>query len=192
MARVLIRVRNRPPRERYRTGLTREHMSLWFAGYPKTPGCDVRFGSFATGPSKQQDRPCPLCRRKRKSIQPLAAPPFVGGRDSGSETGASTHAPLAEISASSSLRIRTGTKPQRAAMLVYRLREYCPPISIQHGSLNAIELRSQVKRFSNGRRAQPSTPIGGQTARRCTTIGIAIRLPLFLIGMGQEKYRTCR
>jgi hypothetical protein len=20
-------------------------MSLWFAGYPKTPGCDVRFGS---------------------------------------------------------------------------------------------------------------------------------------------------
>jgi hypothetical protein len=32
----------------------------------------------------------------------------------------------------------------------------------------------------------------GQTARRCTTIGIAIRLPLFLIGMGQEKYRTFR
>ena len=40
--------------------------------------------------------------------------------------------------------------------------------------------------LSNGRRAQPSTPIGGQTACRCTTIGIAIRLPLFLIGMGQE------
>jgi hypothetical protein len=31
-----------------------------------------------------------------------------------------------------------------------------------------------------------------QTACRCTTIGIAIRLPLFLIGMGQEKDRTCR
>jgi hypothetical protein len=26
-------------------------MSLWFAGYPKTPGCDVRFGSFASIPS---------------------------------------------------------------------------------------------------------------------------------------------
>ena len=47
MARALIRVRNRPPRERYRTGLSREQMSLWFAGYPKTPGCDFRFGSKA-------------------------------------------------------------------------------------------------------------------------------------------------
>jgi hypothetical protein len=45
MARVLIRVRNRPPRERYRTGLSREQMSLWFAGYPKAPGCDFRYGS---------------------------------------------------------------------------------------------------------------------------------------------------
>ncbi len=45
MARVVTRVRNRPTRERYRTGLSREQMSLWFAGYPKTPGCDVRFKS---------------------------------------------------------------------------------------------------------------------------------------------------
>ena len=36
--RALIRVRNRPPREHYRTGLSREQMSFWFAGYPKTAG----------------------------------------------------------------------------------------------------------------------------------------------------------
>jgi hypothetical protein len=35
MALVLIRVRNQPARERYRTGLSREQMCLWFAGYPK-------------------------------------------------------------------------------------------------------------------------------------------------------------
>jgi len=45
LARVLIRVRNRPLQERHRTGRSREQMSLWLAGYPKTPGFDVRFGS---------------------------------------------------------------------------------------------------------------------------------------------------
>jgi hypothetical protein len=45
LARVLIRVRNRPVQERHRTGRSREQMSLWLAGYPKTPGFDVRFGS---------------------------------------------------------------------------------------------------------------------------------------------------
>ncbi len=47
MARVLIRVRNRPTRDGYRTGLSQEQMSLWFAGYPTRraatsglgPGC---------------------------------------------------------------------------------------------------------------------------------------------------------
>jgi hypothetical protein len=47
LARVLIRVRNRPLQERHRTGRSREQMSLWLAGYPKTPGFDVRFGSKA-------------------------------------------------------------------------------------------------------------------------------------------------
>jgi hypothetical protein len=45
LARVLIRVRNRPLQERHRTGRNREQMSLWLAGYPKTLGFDVRFGS---------------------------------------------------------------------------------------------------------------------------------------------------
>ena len=45
LTRVLIRVRNRPLQERHRTGLSREQMSLWLAGYPKTLGFDVRFGS---------------------------------------------------------------------------------------------------------------------------------------------------
>jgi hypothetical protein len=35
MALVLIRVRNQSARERYRTGLSREQMCLWVAGYPK-------------------------------------------------------------------------------------------------------------------------------------------------------------
>ena len=43
LARVLTRVRNRPLQERHRTGRSREQMSLWLAGYPKTPGFDVRF-----------------------------------------------------------------------------------------------------------------------------------------------------
>jgi hypothetical protein len=53
LTRVLIRVRNRPLQERHRTGLSREQMSLWLAGYPKTPGFDVQFGSIAT------ERRCP-------------------------------------------------------------------------------------------------------------------------------------
>jgi hypothetical protein len=40
----VFRVRNRPLQERHRTGLSREQMSLWLAGYPKTPRFDVRFG----------------------------------------------------------------------------------------------------------------------------------------------------
>jgi hypothetical protein len=47
LARVLIRVRNRPVQERHRTGRSRDQMSLWLTGYPKTPGFDVRFGSQA-------------------------------------------------------------------------------------------------------------------------------------------------
>ena len=43
--RILIRVCNQPLQERHRTGLSREQTSLWLAGYPKTPGFDVRFGS---------------------------------------------------------------------------------------------------------------------------------------------------
>jgi hypothetical protein len=43
------------PRERYRTGLSREQMSLWFAGYPKTPGCDVRFESEADPTAPKSD-----------------------------------------------------------------------------------------------------------------------------------------
>jgi len=34
---MLIRVCNRPLQERRRTGLSREQISLWLAGYPKTP-----------------------------------------------------------------------------------------------------------------------------------------------------------
>jgi hypothetical protein len=37
LTRMLIRVCNRPLQERHRTGLSREQMSLWLAGYPKTP-----------------------------------------------------------------------------------------------------------------------------------------------------------
>jgi transposase len=33
-----------------------------------------RSGSFATGSSQQQVRPCPLCRRKRKQIQIISGP----------------------------------------------------------------------------------------------------------------------
>ena len=47
LARVLTRVRNRCLQERHRTGRSREQMSLWLAGAPKTPGFDVRFGSKA-------------------------------------------------------------------------------------------------------------------------------------------------
>ena len=47
LARVLIRIRNRPLQERRRTGRSREQMSLWLAGAPKTPGFDVRFGTKA-------------------------------------------------------------------------------------------------------------------------------------------------
>ena len=47
LARMLIRVRNRPLQYRHRTGLSGEQMSLWLAGYPKTPDFDVRFGSKA-------------------------------------------------------------------------------------------------------------------------------------------------
>src|SRR5262249_1125554 len=47
LARVLIRLRNRPLQKRHRTARSREQMSLWPAGYPKTPGFDVRFGSKA-------------------------------------------------------------------------------------------------------------------------------------------------
>ena len=32
----------------------------------------VRGGSFATGPNKQQVRPCPRCRRERKEIQSIS------------------------------------------------------------------------------------------------------------------------
>src|SRR3974390_3096875 len=35
LTRMLIRVCNRPLQERHRTGLSREQMSLWLAGYPK-------------------------------------------------------------------------------------------------------------------------------------------------------------
>jgi hypothetical protein len=42
---MLIRVCNRPLQERHRTDLSREQMSLWLAGYPKTPRFDVWFGS---------------------------------------------------------------------------------------------------------------------------------------------------
>ena len=45
LARVLIRIRNRPLQERRRTGRSREQMSLWLASYPKMLGFDVRFGS---------------------------------------------------------------------------------------------------------------------------------------------------
>ena len=78
MARVFIRVRNRPPRERDRTGLSREQISFWFADYPKTPGCDVRFGSnsdlaalkcdFRYAPESRHrlpDRPCPKSATSR-------------------------------------------------------------------------------------------------------------------------------
>ena len=41
---VLIRVCNRSLQERHRTALSREQMSLWLAGYSKTPGFDVQFG----------------------------------------------------------------------------------------------------------------------------------------------------
>ena len=37
-----------PLQERHRTGLSREQISLWLAGYPKTPGFDLLFGSYST------------------------------------------------------------------------------------------------------------------------------------------------
>ena len=52
LARVLIRVRNGLLQERNRTGLSREQKSLGLAGYPKTPGFDVQFGSNAAQPRR--------------------------------------------------------------------------------------------------------------------------------------------
>ena len=60
LTRVLIRDRNRPLRERHRTGLSREQMSLWLAGYPKTPGFDLQFGSFTTDAFSTRADQCPL------------------------------------------------------------------------------------------------------------------------------------
>jgi hypothetical protein len=56
VALVLIRVRNQSARERYRTGLSREQMCLWVAGYPKTPGCDVRFGVIMRRTQSEHNR----------------------------------------------------------------------------------------------------------------------------------------
>ena len=47
-ARVFGRVRNRPPRERDRTGLSREQISFWFAGYPKTRAATSSLGPIAS------------------------------------------------------------------------------------------------------------------------------------------------
>src|SRR5262245_40945262 len=52
LTRVLIRVRYGLLQERHRTGLSREQKSLWLAGYPKTPGFDVQFGSTAAASSR--------------------------------------------------------------------------------------------------------------------------------------------
>src|SRR3984885_6123603 len=49
MALVLIRVRNQHPRERYRTGLSREQMRLWCAGYPKRRTAMSGLGPEAMG-----------------------------------------------------------------------------------------------------------------------------------------------
>jgi hypothetical protein len=75
LARVLIRVRNRPLQERHRTGRSREQMSLWLAGYPKTPGFDVRFGSLAAAARSKWDvRFTPeSCRGCRRPARPLWA-----------------------------------------------------------------------------------------------------------------------
>jgi len=69
MARVVKSRSQSTPRERYRTSLSREQMSLWFAGYPKTPGCDVRFGSRLCENSDVE-----LARRISVSISSLSNP----------------------------------------------------------------------------------------------------------------------
>jgi hypothetical protein len=60
LSRVLIRVCNRPLQERHRTGLSREQMSLWLAGYPKTQRFDVRFVPFTTDAFSTSADQCPL------------------------------------------------------------------------------------------------------------------------------------
>ena len=57
MALVLIRVRNQPARERYRTGLSREQMCLWFAGYPKRRAAMSGLGRHELFPPLSTERP---------------------------------------------------------------------------------------------------------------------------------------
>jgi hypothetical protein len=60
---LLIRVCNRPPQERHRTGLSREKMSLWLAGYPKNAA--LRRPVWVINGSWPECSACPLQPHKR-------------------------------------------------------------------------------------------------------------------------------
>jgi hypothetical protein len=77
--RVLIRVCNRLVQEHHRTGLSREQMSLWLAGYPKRRASTSELGQIRTWPIAAEQvslsstsghrillrhfRPCAMCGR---------------------------------------------------------------------------------------------------------------------------------
>src|SRR6516164_9945696 len=63
---MLIRVCNRPLQERHRTGLSREQMSLWLAGYPKTPR--LRHPIWVISGHWSASIRCPLYPQKRTSL----------------------------------------------------------------------------------------------------------------------------
>jgi hypothetical protein len=58
-------------------------MSLWFAGYPKTPGCDVRFGSRAD--PDYCGLICPVLANVRMSITPCGKSGMCQNRKYGDE-----------------------------------------------------------------------------------------------------------
>jgi hypothetical protein len=76
-----------------------------------------RSGSFATGSSQQQVRPCPLCRRKRKQIQIISGPAKAPCRVD-----------------DTAVRVIQGPKPELGIMR-YELSDYVAVRDLQPGDL---------------------------------------------------------